>query len=117
MARVKGGVTTRARRKRVIKQASGYYGTKSTHYKKAKEQVMKSLSYAYRDRKVRKRDFRKLWIQRINSAVRNYDLSYSRFMHGLKVLNIEINRKMLSELAINNPEEFASLVTKVKTVV
>ncbi|AHF57837.1 MULTISPECIES: 50S ribosomal protein L20 [Spiroplasma] len=114
MARVKGGPTTRQRRKKVIKQAKGYFGTKSTHFKKAKEQVMKSLAYAYRDRKQRKRDFRKLWIQRINAATREYDLSYSQFMNGLHKANIEVNRKMLSELAINNPAEFKVLVEESK---
>ncbi|AGM26234.1 50S ribosomal protein L20 [Spiroplasma syrphidicola EA-1] len=114
MARVKGGPATRKRRKRIIKQASGYFGTKSTHYKKAKEQLMKSLSYAYRDRKQRKRDFRSLWIQRINAAVREHDMSYSQFMNGLNKAHIEVNRKMLSEIAINNPSEFKLLVEESK---
>ncbi len=114
MARVKGGPSTLARRKKIIKQASGYYGNKSTHFKKSKEQVMKSLVYAYRDRKARKRDFRGLWIQRINAAVRTHGLSYSQFMHGLKLCKIDLNRKMLSELAIQDPQAFAALVAKVK---
>ncbi|WHQ36412.1 50S ribosomal protein L20 [Spiroplasma sp. SV19] len=114
MARVKGGPTTRKRRKKIIKQAKGYFGTKSTHYKKAKEQVMKSLAYAFRDRKQRKRDFRSLWIQRINAAVREHDMSYSQFMNGLNKANIEVNRKMLSELAIHNPSEFKMLVDESK---
>ncbi|ELL44558.1 50S ribosomal protein L20 [Spiroplasma melliferum] len=114
MARVKGGSTTRKRRKKIIKEAKGYFGTKSTHYKKAKEQVMKSWAYAFRDRKQRKRDFRSLWIQRINAAVREHDMSYSQFMNGLNKTNIEVNRKMLSELAIHNPSEFKVLVEKSK---
>ncbi|WP_342252614.1 50S ribosomal protein L20 [Spiroplasma endosymbiont of Amphibalanus improvisus] len=114
MARVKGGPQTRQRRKKVIKQAKGFYGTKSTHFKKAKEQQMKSLAYAYRDRKQRKRDFRSLWIQRINAATRPHGLSYSKFMNGLKLSNIDINRKMLSELAINDEKQFLSLIESSK---
>ncbi|MGL5268789.1 MAG: 50S ribosomal protein L20 [Spiroplasma sp.] len=114
MARVKGGYTTNHRRKKVLKQAKGYYGSKSTLYRTANEQVMNSLAYAYRDRKNRKRDFRKLWITRINAAVRVEGLSYSTFMAGLKKSGIELNRKTLSELAINNPEEFKKLVATVK---
>lgn len=115
MARVKGGYTTNHRRKKVLKQAKGYYGSKSTLYRTANEQVMNSLAYAYRDRKNRKRDFRKLWITRINAAVRTEGLSYSTFISGLKKSGIELNRKTLSELAINNPEEFKKLVEKAKT--
>lgn len=114
MARVKGGSTTKQRRKRVIKQAKGYFGTKKSHFKKANEQVMKSLSYAYRDRKQRKRYFRKLWITRINAAVRHHDLSYSKFIDGLTRAGIEVNRKMLSELAITNENQFALLVNASK---
>lgn len=114
MARVKGGYTTNHRRKKVLKQAKGYYGSKSTLYRTANEQVMNSLAYAYRDRKNRKRDFRKLWITRINAAVRTEGLSYSTFMSGLKKSGIELNRKTLSELAINNPAEFKKLVATVK---
>lgn len=114
MARVKGGYTTNRRRKKVLKQAKGYYGSKSTLYRTANEQVMNSLAYAYRDRKNRKRDFRKLWITRINAAVRQEDLSYSTFISGLKKSGIELNRKTLSELAINNPEEFKKLVEVAK---
>ncbi len=110
MARVKNSFVTRKRRKKIIKQAKGYFGTKSTHFKKAKEQVMKSLAYAYRDRKQRKRDFRRLWIQRINAAVRPHNMSYSKFIYGLRLANIELNRKILSELAINNPNEFNNIV-------
>lgn len=114
MARVKGGYTTNHRRKKILKQAKGYYGSKNTLYRTANEQVMNSLAYAYRDRKNRKRDFRKLWITRINAAVRAEGLSYSTFINGLKKSGIELNRKTLSELAINNPEEFKKLVAKVK---
>lgn len=116
MARVKGGYTTNHRRKKVLKQAKGYYGSKSTLYRTANEQVMNSLAYAYRDRKNRKRDFRKLWITRINAAVRPEGLSYSTFISGLKKSGIELNRKALSELAINNPAEFKKLVDIAKTV-
>ncbi|MBE4704358.1 50S ribosomal protein L20 [Spiroplasma platyhelix] len=116
MARVKGGYTTNHRRKKVLKQAKGYYGSKSTLYRTANEQVMNSLAYAYRDRKNRKRDFRKLWITRINAAVRAEGLSYSTFISGLKKAGIELNRKTLSELAINNPDEFKKLVDKAKAV-
>lgn len=110
MARVKGGTVTHARRKRVLKRASGYFGSKHLLFKTAKEQVMHSLRYAYISRRNIKRDYRKLWIRRINAACRLNDISYSKFMHGLKVANININRKMLSELAINDPKAFADLV-------
>lgn len=115
MARVKGGYTTNHRRKKVLKQAKGYYGAKSTLYRTANEQVMNSLAYAYRDRKNRKRDFRKLWITRINAAVRAEGLSYSKFIDGLKKAGIELNRKTLSELAINHPEEFKKIVAVAKS--
>ncbi|MDQ7983139.1 MAG: 50S ribosomal protein L20 [Spiroplasma sp.] len=115
MARVKGGYTTNHRRKKVLKQAKGYYGAKSTLYRTANEQVMNSLAYAYRDRKNRKRDFRKLWITRINAAVRAEGLSYSKFVDGLKKAGIELNRKTLSELAINHPEEFKKIVAVAKS--
>ena len=101
MPRVKGGTVTRKRRKKVLKLAKGYYGSKHTLYKVANQQVMKSLQYAYRDRRQKKRDFRKLWITRINAAARINGLSYSRLMHGLKLAGIEVNRKMLAELAIS----------------
>ncbi|WP_026389644.1 50S ribosomal protein L20 [[Acholeplasma] multilocale] len=114
MARVKFGKVTRARRKRWIKRAKGYYGTKKSSYKKAHEQVVRSMAYAFIGRKQKKRDFRQLWIVRINAAVRPYGLSYSRFMNGVKLANIDVNRKMLSELAINNPEEFEGLVKTVQ---
>ena len=100
MPRVKGGTVTRQRRKKVIKLAKGYYGSKSTLFKVANQQVMKSLMYAFRDRRQKKRDFRKLWITRINAAARMNGLSYSRLMHGLKNAGIEVNRKMLADLAV-----------------
>ena len=114
MPRVKGGYTTRRRRKAVLKLAKGYYGSKHTLYKTAHEQVMRSLAYAYRDRKVKKRDFRKLWITRINAACQLNDIKYSRFINGLSVANIEVNRKMLAELAVNDPKGFADLVVVAK---
>ncbi|MFC3040073.1 50S ribosomal protein L20 [Virgibacillus xinjiangensis] len=114
MPRVKGGTVTRRRRKRVLKLAKGYYGSKRTLFKTAKQQVMKSGQYAYRDRRQKKRDFRKLWITRINAAARNHDISYSRLMHGLKVAGIDINRKMLSDLAINDEQAFGQLADKAK---
>ncbi|WP_353419933.1 50S ribosomal protein L20 [Staphylococcus delphini] len=114
MPRVKGGTVTRARRKKTIKLAKGYFGAKSTLYKVAKQQVMKSGQYAFRDRRQRKRDFRKLWITRINAAVRQHDMSYSRLMNGLKQAGIDINRKMLSEIAISDEKAFAELVNQAK---
>ena len=109
MPRVKGGYVTRQRRKKVLKLAKGYFGSKHTLYKTAKAQVMKSLSYAYRDRRQKKRDFRKLWITRINAACRLNDISYSRFISGLTKAGVEINRKMLAEIAIENAKLFTSL--------
>ena len=114
MARVKGGTVTHARRKRVLKRATGYFGSKHLLFKTAKEQVMHSLRYAYVSRRNIKRDYRKLWIRRINAACRLNDISYSKFMYGLKQANININRKMLSELAINDPKAFADLVKTAK---
>ncbi|WP_017756070.1 50S ribosomal protein L20 [Calidifontibacillus oryziterrae] len=114
MPRVKGGTVTRRRRKRVLKLAKGYFGSKHTLFKVAKQQVMKSLMYAYRDRRQTKRDFRKLWITRINAAARMNGLSYSRMMHGLKVAGIEINRKMLAELAVSDEKAFSELAAKAK---
>ena len=114
MARVKNSVATRARRKRVLKRASGYFGSKHILFKTAKEQVMHSERYAYRDRKQKKRDFRKLWIRRINAACRMNDISYSKFMFGLKAANINVNRKMLAELAIHDAQAFADLVKEAK---
>ena len=110
MARVKNSVTTRARRKKVLKKAEGYFGSKHRLYKTAHEQVMHSERYAYRDRKQTKRNFRKLWITRINAECRVNDISYSKFINGLNKAGIEINRKMLSELAIQDKEAFANLV-------
>ena len=114
MARVKGGTVTRARRKRVLKRAKGYFGSKHLLFKTAKEQVMHSLRYAYIDRRNIKRDFRRLWIRRISAACRMNDISYSKFMHGLKLANINVNRKMLSELAIHDPKAFTELVETAK---
>jgi len=110
MARVKGGTIHAARRKKVLKQAKGYFGSKHKLYKTAKEQVMHSLQYAYRDRRQVKRNMRKLWITRINAACRINNISYSKFINGLTKAGIEINRKMLSEIAINDPAYFTNLV-------
>jgi large subunit ribosomal protein L20 len=114
MARVKGGTVTRKRRKRVLKLAKGYYGAKHKLFKVAKQQVMKSYMYAYRDRKQNKRNFRKLWIARINAAARMNGLSYSKFMHGLKVAGIDLNRKVLADLAVNDAEAFTALAEQAK---
>ncbi|WP_226583602.1 50S ribosomal protein L20 [Halobacillus litoralis] len=115
MPRVKGGTVTRKRRNRVLKLAKGYYGSKHALFKTAKQQVMKSGQYAYRDRRQKKRDFRKLWIARINAAARLNDISYSRLMHGLKLAGIEVNRKMLADLAVNDAQGFASLAEQAKS--
>ena len=109
MPRAKGGTISRARHKKVLKQAKGYFGSKHRLYRTANEQLMNSLAYAYRDRRQKKRDFRKLWITRINAACRMNDISYSKFINGLSVAGVEINRKMLSEIAIDSPENFAEL--------
>ncbi len=114
MARVKGAVKTRARHKKILKLAKGYRGAKSKLFRTANQAVMKSLSYAYRDRKAKKREFRQLWIARINAAARMNGISYSKFMNGLKNKGIEINRKMLAEIAVSDPEAFKSLVNQVK---
>ncbi len=114
MARVKNSVTTKARHKKVLKQAKGYFGSKHRLYKSAKEQLMHSGQYAFRDRKQKKRDFRKLWITRINAACREEGISYSRFIEGLTKAGVEINRKMLSEIAINDKERFKALVELAK---
>ncbi|MBO5506075.1 MAG: 50S ribosomal protein L20 [Clostridia bacterium] len=114
MARVKGAMHTRKRRKKILKLAKGYRGAKSKLFKTANQAVMKSLSYAYRDRKQKKRDFRKLWIARINAAARMNGMTYSVFMNGLKKNNIEINRKMLAEIAVSDPAAFTALVEKVR---
>ncbi|MBS4194955.1 50S ribosomal protein L20 [Lederbergia citri] len=114
MPRVKGGTVTRRRRKKVLKLAKGYFGSKHRLFRVANQQVMKSYMYAYRDRRNKKRDFRKLWITRINAAARMNGLSYSRLMHGLKVAGIEVNRKMLADLAISDQQAFAELANKAK---
>ena len=114
MARVKGGTVTRKRRKRMLKLAKGYYGSKHTLFKTAKEQVMNSYNYAYRDRRQKKRDFRKLWIARINAAARMNGLSYSKLMHGLKLAEIDINRKMLADLAVHDAAAFTALADQAK---
>ena len=114
MARVKGAMKTRARHKKILKLAKGYRGAKSKLYKTANQAVMKSLSYAYRDRKAKKREFRQLWIARISAAARMNGISYSKFMNGLKNNGIEINRKMLEEIAVSDPAAFSSLVERVK---
>ena len=112
--RVKGGNVAKNRRKKILKMAKGYYGSKHVLYKTAHEQVMHSLRYAYRDRKNKKRDFRKLWITRINAAANNNGISYSKLIHGLKVANIDINRKMLADLAVNDIAMFNSLCDAAK---
>ena len=114
MTRVKGGTVARARRKKVLKEAKGYFGSKHRLYKTAHEQVMHSGQYAFRDRRQNKRNFRKLWIARINAACRENEISYSRFINGLNKAGVTVNRKMLSELAIDNREAFADLVTIAK---
>ncbi|UQZ83888.1 50S ribosomal protein L20 [Paenibacillus konkukensis] len=114
MARVKGGFVTRRRHKKILKLAKGYFGSKHRLFKTANAQVMKSLLYAYRDRRQKKRDFRKLWITRINAAARMNGLSYSKFMHGLKLSGIEVNRKILADLAVNDINAFNDLATAAK---
>ena len=115
MTRVKSGVQTKRRHKKVLKEASGYFGSKHRLYKSAKEQLMHSSVYAYRDRRQKKREFRKLWITRINAACRMNDISYSKFIDGLNKAGIEVNRKMLSEIAINDMDAFKELVEVAKT--
>ena len=110
MARVKGAMMTRKRRNKVLKLAKGYWGSKSKHFKMANQAGMKSLTYAYTGRKLKKRDFRSLWFPRISAACKMNGMNYSTFMHGLKVAGIEINRKMLSEMAISNPAAFTQLI-------
>lgn len=114
MARVKGGIVSRNRRKRTLKLAKGYFGSKHLLYRTAHEQVMRSLRYAYRDRKQLKREMRKLWIARINAAARLNDMSYSTLMHGLKLAGVTINRKMLSEIAIHDAKGFTAICDKAK---
>lgn len=114
MPRAKGGNVARNRRKKVLKLAKGYFGSKHRLFKSANAQVMKSLQYAYRDRRQKKRDFRKLWIARINAAARLNGISYSKLMHGLKVAGLQVNRKMLADLAVNDKESFAQLANTAK---
>ena len=117
MARIKGAVTTRRRRKKILKLAKGYWGAKSKRFKMANQAVMKSLTYAYVGRKRKKRDYRRLWITRINAACKQNGMNYSRFMHGLKLSGITMNRKMLSEMAIHEPAAFAELCGTAKSAV
>jgi large subunit ribosomal protein L20 len=116
MARIKGAVTTRRRRKKILKLAKGYWGARSTHFKIANQAVMKSLRYAYIGRKQRKRDFRRLWITRISAGTRQFGLSYSRFINALKKLELPLNRKVLADMAVNDKEAFAAVVAKAKAV-
>ena len=116
MARVKRGVTTHARHKKVLELAKGYRGRNSSAYRVALEKVEKALRYAYRDRRNKKRDFRGLWIQRINAASREHGLTYSQFMHGMKLAGLELDRKVLSDVAIREPEAFAAIIGTIKTV-
>ena len=117
MARIKGAMMTRKRRNKILGMAKGYWGSKSRHYKMANQAVMKSLRYAYIGRKQRKRDFRQLWITRISAACKLNGINYSRFMYGLKQAGIQMNRKMLSETAINDPAAFTALVEKAKAAI
>lgn len=112
--RVKTGFVRRRRHKKILKMARGFYSGRRKHFRKAKEQLERSLTYAYRDRRNRKRDFRRLWITRINAACRLNEMSYSRFTYGLKKANIELDRKILADLAMNEPESFASIVQQAK---
>lgn len=114
MARIKGAVTTRKRRKKILKLAKGYYGAKSKQFRTANQAVMRSLTNAYIGRKQKKRDFRALWITRISAACKMNDINYSQFMHGLKLAKIDLNRKMLSEIAVSDAEAFTVLVTNAK---
>lgn len=116
MARVKGAMRTRARHKKILKLAKGYFGAKSKLFRMANQAVMKSLNYAYNDRRAKKRDFRKLWIARINAAARINGLSYSRFISGLKKSGIELNRKVLADMAVNDAAAFAQLAEMAKAV-
>jgi large subunit ribosomal protein L20 len=112
--RVKTGVVRRRRHKKLLKQARGFYSGRRKHFRKAKEQLERSLVYAYRDRKQKKREFRKLWIIRINAAARLNDISYSRLMHGLKLANIELDRKILADMAMNEPASFTKVAEAAK---
>ena len=115
MARVKRGTTTHARHKKVLEQSKGFRGRTSTTFRAAKQRLEKSLQYAYRDRRNKKRDFRGLWIQRINAGVREHGMTYSQFIHGLKLAGVELDRKVLSDIAVREPEAFASIVTQAKS--
>lgn len=114
MPRVKRGPRKRIRRSKILKQAKGYWGARSRNYRTAKEAVEKALQYAYRDRRTRKRDFRRLWIIRIKAAAENNGMSYSRFIHGLKESNIALDRKILADIAVHSPQTFLRIVEKVK---
>ena len=114
MARIKGALMTRKRRKKILKAAKGYWGAKSKHFKMAKQAVMKSGNYAFAGRKMKKRNFRQLWIARINAQAKVNGMNYSTLMHGLKVAGIDLNRKMLAELAVNNKDAFAAICDKAK---
>ena len=117
MARIKGAMMTRKRRNKKLKLAKGYWGSKSTHFKMANQAVMKSLKYAYIGRKLKKRDYRQLWISRISAGCKANGMNYSRFMHGLKLSGIEMNRKMLSEMAIHDPDAFTALCDTAKAAI
>ena len=117
MSRIKRSVASRKKRRRILKLAKGYYGQRSRCYRKAKEQVRHSLMYQYRDRRTKKREIRKLWITRINAAARMNDMSYSQFMHGLKLAGIELDRKVLSQMAIEDPKSFAELCAMSKAAI
>ena len=117
MARIKGAMMTRKRRKKVLKLAKGYFGAKSKLFRTAKQAVMKSGQYAYVGRRLKKRDFRRLWIARINAAARMNDLSYSRLMHGLKVAGIDLNRKVLADIAVNDAAAFTALCEQAKAAI
>lgn len=112
--RVKTGIVRRRRHKKILKLARGFYSGRRKHFRKAKEQLERSLCYAFRDRKRKKRDFRRLWIVRINAACRINDISYSKFIHGLKLANIELDRKILADMAVENPNAFSQIVQTIK---
>jgi len=114
MARIKRSNTAQKKRRKALDEASGYWGLKSKTYRRAKEQLLKSYTYAYRDRKARKREFRRLWIMRINAGARENGMSYNQLMHGLKEANIELNRKMLADLAVQEPQAFAEIASQAK---
>ncbi len=114
MARIKRSVAARKKRRKVLGLARGYWGTKKSSYRRAKEQVLRSFNYQYRDRRVRKRDFRRLWIARINAAARLNGLTYGEFIHGLKLAGVDLNRKVLADLAVHEPEAFAGLVARAR---